>query len=92
MKKHHTKRSSSFRDRVIAAVKKIPKGRVLTYKEVAKRAGNPHAARAVGSIMAANRDKNVPCHRVIYSDGTLGGYSGLRGKSKYHLLKKEGVL
>lgn len=61
----------------------------MTYKEVAARAGNPRAARAVGAIMAANKDKTIPCHRVIGSDGSMHGYNGLRGKSKLALLKGE---
>ncbi len=47
----------------------------MTYGEVARRAGNPRAARAVGTIMRANYDPTVPCHRVVRSDGTLGGYN-----------------
>ncbi len=54
-------------------VKKIPKGRVLTYKEVAKLAGSPLAYRAVGNILNKNYDPNIPCHRVIKSSGALGG-------------------
>ena len=68
---------------------KIPKGKTLSYKEVAKRAGSPKAFRSVGSIMKANKDKNIPCHRVIRSDGRIGKYNGLRGKSKLEILKKE---
>lgn len=80
-----------FREKVIAIVKKIPKGETMSYKEVAARAGHPGAARAVGAIMRVNKDKSVPCHRVIRSDGTLGGYNGLQGvKSKRALLKREG--
>lgn len=77
-----------FRERVIAIVKKIPKGKTLSYKEVAGKAGHPGAARAVGAIMRVNKDKTVPCHRVIRSDGTLGGYNGIRGE-KERLLRKE---
>lgn len=79
----------NFRENVIAVVKKIPKGKTLSYKQVAEHAGHPLAARAVGAIMRTNRDKNVPCHRVIKSDGTLGGYNGIRGE-KARLLKAEG--
>ena len=83
----------NFRTKVLQVVKKIPRGKTLSYKEVAVRAGHPGAARAVGAIMAANRDKSVPCHRVIRSDGKLGGYNGLRGvSSKAELLRKEGAL
>ena len=85
------RQQSSFRDRVRDAVRKIPKGKTLSYKEVAKLAGSPNAARAVGMIMAANDDKTVPCHRVIKSDGALGGYNGLQGQ-KQMLLMQEGAL
>ena len=89
----HKRFSTNFRERVLAVVRKIPKGKTLSYTEVAVRAGHPGAARAVGAIMAANTDKTVPCHRVIRSDGTLGGYNGLRGaSSKAELLKREGAL
>jgi methylated-DNA-[protein]-cysteine S-methyltransferase len=81
-----------FSQKVVEIVRKIPKGKVLTYKEVAKRAGSPRAYRAVGNIMSKNMDKNVPCHRVIKSDGTPGGYSGLRGNNKREILRKEGVV
>jgi O-6-methylguanine DNA methyltransferase len=84
-------KSKIFREKVLEAVKKIPKGKVLTYKEVAAKAGNAGASRAVGSIMAKNADKSVPCHRVIRSDGKIGEYNGLQGKSKRELLIKEGV-
>ena len=78
----------SFREKVIALVKKISKGNVCTYGEVARQAGRPLAARAVGAIMRANKDINVPCHRVI-GKSNLGGYNGLRG-NKPSLLKREG--
>lgn len=89
----HNRFSNEFRDRVVAVVKKIQRGKTMSYKEVAARAGHPGAARAVGSIMAANRNKSVPCHRVIRSDGRIGGYNGLQGtKSKRMLLIREGAL
>lgn len=78
----------NFSTKVIAIVKKIPKGKTLSYKQVAAKAGHPGAARAVGAIMRVNKDKSVPCHRVIKSDGTLGGYNGIRGE-KEKLLRKE---
>lgn len=85
-------RRNLFREKVVTIVKGIKRGKTMTYKEVARRAGHPGAARAVGAIMASNNDKRVPCHRVIRSDGTLGGYNGLQGtKSKLALLRKEGV-
>ncbi len=81
----------TFKEKVIEIVKAIPRGQILTYKEVAKKAGNEKAVRVVGNIMSKNQDKSVPCHRVIRSDGKTGGYNGLRGKSKLKILKKEGV-
>lgn len=82
----------TFTEKVIAIVKKIPRGKTMTYGDVAKRAGSPQATRAVGSIMAKNQDISVPCHRVIRSDGTIGPYNGLRGKTKEQLLTEEGAL
>lgn len=81
----------SFKEKVLEIVKKIPEGKVLTYAQVAAKSGNKNASRAVGNIMAANHDKSVPCHRVVKSDGSIGMYNGLRGKSKEAILKKEGV-
>lgn len=80
-----------FQEKVIEVVKAIPKGSVLTYKEVAKHAGNASASRAVGGIMAKNQDKNVPCHRVVRSDGSIGWYNSLQGRSKLRILIGEGV-
>jgi len=81
----------SFTEKVYEVVKKIPKGKVLTYKEVAKRAGNAKASRAVGNILNKNHSPKIPCHRVIRSDGKLGGYN--RGENKkLKLLKSEGVI
>ena len=79
----------TFRERVFDVVRIIPEGETLTYKEVAGKAGSPNAARAVGTIMRNNIDLSVPCHRVTKSDGTLGAYNGIRGKSKYTLLQEE---
>ena len=78
----------SFRKKVLEVVRRIPRGKVLTYKEVAGCAGNLKAARAVAAILRTNFDSKIPCHRVIKSDGTLGGYN--RGiHKKQQLLKKE---
>ena len=79
----------SFKKEVLKVVRNIPKGETLSYGDVARRSGGPGAARAVGNIMAHNTDKSVPCHRVIKSDGTLGGYNGLKGE-KEQLLNQEG--
>ena len=85
--------NKSFFSKVYEVVKKIPKGKVLTYKQVARLAGSPKAFRAVGSAMRKNPDmKTIPCHRVVGSDGKMHGYSAGQGiKTKINLLKKEGV-
>ena len=72
---------------------KIPKGRIKTYLDVAKSIGKPKAYRAVANAIGKNPcPPNIPCHRVIRSDGSLGGYSGKGGiKTKKMLLKKEGI-
>ena len=62
----------------------------MSYKEVAKLAGSPGAARAVGNIMKSNYDKSVPCHRVVRADRFIGSYSG-GSTMKKNLLQKEGV-
>lgn len=80
----------TFTQKVYAVVKKIPKGKILTYKEVANKAGSPRAFRAVGNILNKNYDPKIPCHRVVRSDGKTGGYN--RGaENKIKILKKEGV-
>ncbi|RLC40311.1 MAG: 6-O-methylguanine DNA methyltransferase [Candidatus Nealsonbacteria bacterium] len=81
----------NFKQKVFKIVKKIPRGKVLTYKEVAEKAGKPRAWRAVGNILAKNKNPTIPCHRVIRSDGEIGGYNKGRRK-KRELLKKEGYL
>lgn len=82
----------TFTEKVYAIVAGIPRGKTMTYGEVARRAGNPRAARAVGNIMHNNPDtKKVPCHRVVRSDGTVGGYA--RGtKKKIEILRWEGAI
>lgn len=81
----------TFRQRVLDIVAAIPKGKVMTYSEVARKAGNARASRAVGMVMSKNYDPSVPCHRVIRKDGGMGGYN--RGlKNKIAILKKEGVI
>jgi len=81
----------SFTNKVKDIVRDIPRGSVMTYKEVATNAGNPKAARAVANIMAKNHDLDIPCHRVIRSDGGLGGYNRGGEKKKRAILKSEGV-
>jgi methylated-DNA-[protein]-cysteine S-methyltransferase len=90
-KKLLKKPTTSFAKKVYDVVRKIPKGKVLTYKKVAALAGKPLAFRAVGNILNKNLDKKIPCHRVIRSDGKMGGYN--RGiKRKISLLKKESAI
>ena len=72
--------TKNFTKRVFDVVAKIPKGQVLTYKAVAKLAGSPCAYRAVGNILSGNHNAEIPCHRVVRSDGLPGGYN--RGKYK----------
>jgi len=91
MTKKYLKWQMSFSEKVYQVVKKIPKGKVLTYKEVAELAGSPFAYRAVGNILHKNKNKNIYCHRVIRSDGKLGGYNKGK-KQKALILKKEGFL
>lgn len=81
---------NSFKGKVYKIVRQIPKGRVMTYKRVAKLAGKPRGWRAVGNILNKNRNRNVFCHRVIRSDGKIGGY-GQGTKKKINILKREGV-
>ncbi len=82
---------TNFKEKVLKVVSKIPKGEIMTYKEVARQAGNPKASRVVGNLMAKNYNPQIPCHRVIRSDGGLGGYNrGIENKRK--LLIKEGAL
>lgn len=81
-----------FKHRVARVVRRIPRGNVMTYKEVAAAAGSPRAFRAVGSLMKANRDPAIPCHRVVRSDLRPGGYNRRGGeRTKIARLKKEGV-
>jgi O-6-methylguanine DNA methyltransferase len=84
---------ASFKDTVYKFTRKIPKGKVATYGQLAKLAGNPKAGRAVGMFMRTNPDSpHTPCHRVVASDGSLTGYSRKGGiKTKKQILISEGV-
>ena len=75
-----------FKSKVIDVVRNIPSGQTMSYGEVAAIAGSPGAARVVGSIMKQNYDPTVPCHRVIRSDGSVGGYN--RGEKNKITLSK----
>jgi methylated-DNA-protein-cysteine methyltransferase-like protein len=83
----------TFKEKVYTFAKKIPKGKVATYGQLARLAGSPRAARAVGLSMKLNPDqKVVPCHRVVASNGALTGYAFGNGIStKRSKLQKEGV-
>tara|TARA_B100000965_G_scaffold121531_1_gene100498 strand:+ start:474 stop:749 length:276 start_codon:yes stop_codon:yes gene_type:complete len=85
---------TKFQVKVWGFLKKIPKGSVKTYSQVARAIGKPLAIRAVATAIGKNPfPHKIPCHRVIRSDGSIGGYSGKGGaKMKRILLKKEGVL
>jgi methylated-DNA-[protein]-cysteine S-methyltransferase len=82
--------SQSFSEKVKRVVAKIPKGSVMTYKEVAKLAGNEMAFRAVATIMRKNFDQAIPCHRVIRSDGEVGDYNRGGEVAKLRILTNEG--
>jgi methylated-DNA-[protein]-cysteine S-methyltransferase len=82
----------TFKEKVLDIVRKIPKGKVMSYKEVAHKAGNINAARVVGNIMKGNYLKDVPCHRVIRTDGTIGDYNRGGSQAKLKKLKAEGAL
>ena len=84
---------TKFQIKVWKAISKIPKGRTQTYKEIAKLIGKPKASRAVANACGKNPYLiKIPCHRVICSDGNIGGYSGKGGmREKKRLLKNEGV-
>ncbi len=79
----------TFTEKVRDIVRKIPKGKTMTYKEVATRAGNPKAARGVGAIMRSNYNRDIPCHRVVRSDGTLGSYNRGGEPAKRAMLRAE---
>ena len=86
-------KGTEFQLKVWAYLRKIPRGSVRTYSQVAKEIGKPLAIRAVANAIGKNPyPPKIPCHRVIRSDGSLGGYSGKGGvKTKRFLLKKEGI-
>ena len=86
-------KGTPFQLKVWNYLKKIPRGSVTTYSQVAKAIGKPFAVRAVANAIGKNPyAPKIPCHRVIRSDGSLGGYSGKGGtRTKRLLLKKEGI-
>tara|TARA_X000001036_G_C20506319_1_gene736039 strand:- start:330 stop:605 length:276 start_codon:yes stop_codon:yes gene_type:complete len=87
-------KGTKFQLKIWRYLEKIPIGTIKTYSQVAKAIGNPQAVRAVANAIAKNPyPPKIPCHRVIRSNGSLGGYSGKGGlKTKKKLLKKEGII
>lgn len=75
--------------KIFSYLKKLSKGKATTYKFLADKFKT--SPRAVGMILKSNKDRSIPCYKVIRSDGKLGGYNGLLGKSKRKLLEKEGI-
>ena len=86
-------KGTDFQKKVWAEIKKIPKGKTISYKELAIKIGKPKAYRAVANACAKNPLLEIiPCHRVIRGDGKMGGYMGKKGiKRKIRLLESEGV-
>lgn len=81
----------TFTERVYEVTKKIPEGSTLTYKQVAIKVGKPKAYRAVGTILSKNFDTEIPCHRVIRSDGGMGGYNRGGINKKMDILNREKI-
>ncbi len=81
----------SFKEKIDYVVSQIPRGRVMTYQQVAQRIGHPRAYRAVGNVLNKNVNPQVPCHRVIRANGQIGGYRG-GSQLKRKILIKEGFL
>ena len=80
-----------FQKKILIAAVDIPPGKVRSYGWIAEKAGSPYAARAAGQALAKNPyAPEVPCHRIIAADGSIGGYSGGVAKKK-RLLEKEGI-
>jgi methylated-DNA-[protein]-cysteine S-methyltransferase len=82
----------TFKEAVYKVVAKIPEGKFMTYKEVAEKIGRPNSSRAVGTVLSKNYNPTIPCHRVIRSDGKMGGYNRGGIKTKLAILKSEGAL
>ncbi|MEM2760100.1 MAG: MGMT family protein [Nitrososphaerales archaeon] len=81
----------SSSDRLYELLAKIPRGKVTTYKELAKAVGKPRASRAIGQILNKNpKPVVIPCHRVVKSNGDVGGYA-YGSRKKVELLENEGV-
>ncbi|MGB9708098.1 MAG: MGMT family protein [Candidatus Pacearchaeota archaeon] len=84
------RKTSDVNGKVYKLVRKIPKGKVTSYGIIARKLRT--SARAVGQIMKRNPYRNVPCYRVVMSNGEVGGFRGSREKEKIRLLRKEGIM
>ena len=93
MKTSYALVSDSSTKRIYEAVKRIPKGKVATYAQVAKMAGNPKMCRAVGNALHKNPDfENIPCYRVVNSKGELAGEYAFGGAwAQKELLEADGI-
>ncbi len=87
-------KGTKFQIKVWNSLRKIKSGKIVTYQEISRIVGKPNSFRAVANAIGKNPyPEKIPCHRVIRSDGSLGGYSAKGGlKRKLYLLKKEGIL
>lgn len=82
-------KNSNLKEQVFLYLKTLKKGEITTYKKVAEKFDSH--PRAIAKIVSSNHDKSVPCYKVIRSDGKIGGYNGILGKSKEELLREEGL-
>jgi len=83
--------TTKFQEQVYQIVRQIPRGRVMSYQAIAKKLGNKKLARAVGQALNKNPfAPKIPCHRVVYKDGRLGGFKDGLVKKK-RILEKEGI-
>lgn len=92
MPSKNNKQKLDFKSKVLQVVSLIPKGETYSYKQVATLAGNPQASRVVAQIMSNNYNQDIPCHRVIRNDGSLGGYNRGGEAVKRTKLRQEGAL
>ena len=92
MKKFKFNKGTTFQQKVWREIAKIPRGKVITYQELAYKIGNPNGVRAVASACGKNPYiPEIPCHRVVRKDGSLGGYSAEGGiERKRNMLEEEG--
>jgi len=83
-------KNSGLKDKIFEYIMKLPRGKTTTYKKIAERFNT--SPRVVGMILKSNTNKSVPCYKVIRSDGKIGGYNKLHGKSKKKLIEQEKTL